>query len=235
MARIMDLAVWLGVWLFVANMAFAQETASDAKADADTEAQRAVEEAVQDAKQEVAEVKDDIQDLASDASQKVQELATETKEAVKDISRRVDTMERAQEASAGVLRPIYRLAERLSFPAFYWLAFAVMVTGVVSFALQLVLAKLVVLTKLGFSFTEILSDALGLAISLIGLVLTTQAATQNSTFTQSPTSVLSATAIGVILGFLFYVWGQRREVEAVEGRWARQQKSQAQGDKPKPT
>ncbi len=91
----------------------------------------------------------------------------------------------AQQASSNVLRPIYKLAEYMSFSAFYWLAFAIMVTGVVSFALQLVLAKLVVLAKSSLSLTEVLSDSLGLVISLIGLVLTTQAATENSHFTES--------------------------------------------------
>ena len=61
--------------------------------------------------------------------------------------------------SAGILKPIYALAEYFSFPAFHWIAFAIMVAGVVSFALQLVLAKLVVLSKGSVSIKEILSDA----------------------------------------------------------------------------
>ena len=93
-------------------------------------------------------------------------------------------------------------------------------TGVVSFALQLVLAKLIVLSKLGLSLTEILSDALGFAISVVGLVLTTQAATENSRFTASPFAVLSATAAGVVVGFIFYLWGQSQEVQAAKGRSA---------------
>ena len=95
-----------------------------------------------------------------------------------------------------------------------------MVAGVVSFALQLTLGKLVVLTRMGFSPAEILSDGLGLAVSLIGLVLTTQAAAENSSFTASATSVLSATGVGVACGFVFYLWGQRQELHAVEGRRA---------------
>jgi hypothetical protein len=101
---------------------------------------------------------------------------------------------------------------------FHWLAFAVMATGVVSYALQLVLGKLVVLSRMGFSPSEILSDTLGLVISAIGLVLTTQAAAENSTFTHSPASVLSATAVGVIAGFIFYRWGQAQEVQATVAR-----------------
>jgi hypothetical protein len=148
-------------------------------------------------------------------AQQTMESARETADAVAEV---VDKNEQAQEASAGILRPIYRLAEAFSFPAFHWIAFAIMVAGVVSFALQLTLGKLVVLSKLGFSPAEIFSDGLGLAVSLVGLVLTTQAAAENSSFTNSATAVLSAAAMGAIMGFVFYLWGQRQELQAVEGR-----------------
>ena len=64
----------------------------------------------------------------------------------------------------------------------------------------------------------ILSDALGLAVSLIGLVLTTQAATENSNFTKSAFAVLSSAGVGVVAGIVFYWWGQRQELQAAEGR-----------------
>jgi len=143
-------------------------------------------------------------DIRAKAKQTL-ESARETADAVAEA---VDESEQAQEVSAGILRPIYRLAEAFSFPAFHWIAFAVMVAGVVSFALQLTLGKLVVLAKLGFNLAEILSDGLGLAVSLVGLVLTTQAAAENSSFTSSAAAVLSAAAVGAIAGFVFYLWGQ---------------------------
>jgi hypothetical protein len=152
-----------------------------------------------------------------DVKEQAEQFVAGTRDRVDKIAEDVDKSQQAQEASAGILKHIYLLAEHLSFPAFHWAAFAVMVTGVVSFALQLVLAKLIVLSKLGFSITEILSDALGLVISLTGLVLTTQAAAENSNFTESPAAVLSATAVGVLVGFLFYLWGQSQELRAVEG------------------
>lgn len=139
---------------------------------------------------------------------------------VEDIARQVDQSAQAQEITAGILTPIYKVAERLSFPMFHWVAFALMTTGVVSYALQLVLAKLVVLMRMSISPSEILADALGLVISVIGLVLTTQAAAENSSFTRSPASVLSATAVGVVVGFIFYVWGQRQEIQAAQARAA---------------
>ncbi len=148
------------------------------------------------------------------------EPVADAKDAIDEVAKEVDQNPQAQQAKAGVLRPIYALAERFSFPAFHWVAFAIMVAGVVSFALQLVLGKLVVLARMSMSISEILSDALGLAVSLVGLVLTTQAATENSSFTTSAFSVLSATAVGALAGFIFYLWGQRQELQAVEGRRA---------------
>jgi ABC-type multidrug transport system fused ATPase/permease subunit len=148
----------------------------------------------------------------------VKENAEAAQKKVEDIAREVDKSPQAKEISAGILQPIYQLAEQLSFPFFHWVAFAVMATGVVSYALQLVLGKLVVLTKMGFSLSEILSDAHGLVISLVGLVLTTQAAAENSSFTQSPFAVISAAAVGVVVGFVFYLWGQAQEVQAAKAR-----------------
>ncbi len=147
------------------------------------------------------------------------EQAGETvKQKTTDIAKSVDENEAAKEVSSGILAPIYSLAEYASHPAFHWVAFAAMVAGVVSFALQLTLGKLVVLSRMGFSLSEILSDALGLFVSLVGLVLTTQAATENSTFTTSAAAVLSAAIVGTIIGIMFYVTGQSQELQAVKGR-----------------
>jgi hypothetical protein len=158
------------------------------------------------------------QQTDSDFQEKAKQTVESARETADSVTAALDQSEQAQEASAGILRPIYRLAEAFSFPAFHWIAFAVMVAGVVSFALQLTLGKLVVLAKLGFSPAEILSDGLGFVVSLVGLVLTTQAATENSSFTSSAAAVLSAAAVGAISGFVFYLWGQRQELLAVEGR-----------------
>ena len=150
--------------------------------------------------------------------ERAQQTLERSKERAGEVAESVDASEQSQEVSAGILRPIYRLAEEFSFSSFHWIAFAVMVAGVVSFALQLTVGKLIVLSRLGFSPSEILSDALGLVVSLVGLVLTTQAAAENSDFTKSAAAVLSATAVGVFAGFIFYLWGQRQELQAVEGR-----------------
>lgn len=158
------------------------------------------------------------EDPVGDVQEKAEYAVDEAKKKVDEIAKRVDQSPQAKDISAGILQPIYQLAEQLAFPMFHWLAFAIMAAGVVSYALQLVLGKLVVLSKMGFSPAEILSDAHGLAISLVGLVLTTQAAAENSTFTQSPFAVLSATVVGVIFGFFFYRSGQRQEVQATLAR-----------------
>ncbi len=142
----------------------------------------------------------------------------DTKEKAEEFAKQVDESEQAAEIKAGILNPIYQLAEYMAFPTFHWLAFAVMVAGVVSFALQLVLAKLVLLMRMGISMTAILSDALGLVISVTGLVLTTQAAAENSTFTNSSAAVLSSAIVGALVGIVFYWWGQSQEWQAAKGR-----------------
>ena len=155
-----------------------------------------------------------------DVGSQAKELAAQTSEKVGELADTLDKTEAAQDVSAGVLNPIYRLADSLAFPGFYWVAFMLMVTGSVSYALQLVLGKLVVLSRGSMNIREILSDTVALAISLIGLVLTTQAATQNSTFSATPSAVLSATAVGAVLGVCLYRWGQAEEVDAAMGRKA---------------
>lgn len=164
----------------------------------------------------------DVVDKLKDGTEKLKETAIEweekTAEEVSKIAKKVDQDPLAKSTAAGILQPIYTVAEKLSFPAFHWVAFTLMAAGVVSFALQLALGKLVVLTRMGLSFKEIASDAVGLAISVIGLVLTTQAAAENSTFTQSAAAVISASVVGAAFGFVLYLWGQSQELQAVAGR-----------------
>ncbi len=147
-----------------------------------------------------------------------EKIATQADEEMQKIAKTVDQDPRAKSTAAGILQPIYAVAESLAFPAFHWLAFALMTAGVVSYTLQLGLGKLIVLTRLGFSLKEIVSDAVGLAMSVIGLVLTTQAATENSSFTQSPAAVISASAVGALAGLILYSWGQSQELQAAAGR-----------------
>lgn len=151
---------------------------------------------------------------------KVVEEAVEAK--VGELAEKIDQNESAKKASDGLLGPIYKLAESLNFSSFHWLAFGLMSAGVISFALQLVLGKLVVLFKGSINLREIFSDAIGFVISTVGLVLTTQAAAENSTFTHSPAAVLSSAVCGIVLGFTLYRWGQMQEVNAVAGQRAAQ-------------
>lgn len=160
-------------------------------------------------------------DAASDTAKKVAKTATDT---VSEIAQTVDEDETAKEVSAGILQPIYQLAESMNFPMFHWVAFAVMVAGVVSFAAQLTLGKLMMLVRMHFSVMEILNDALGLVISLVGLVLTTQAAAENSTFTQSPAAVISSTAVGAVVGIVFYWHGQSQEIKAARAQRVEERK-----------
>jgi hypothetical protein len=145
------------------------------------------------------------------------ETAKKVKDKVTEIGKTLGENDTAKEVSGGILEPIYGAATYLSFPAFHWFAFALMTAGVVSYLLQLVLAKLFLLLKMSLDIKEVLGDFLGLLVSAVGLVLTTQASTQNSTFTHSPVAVISATIVGVIVGFVFYTWGQKKEFDAVRG------------------
>lgn len=146
------------------------------------------------------------------------EVANQLKDQVGDIGETLNQSETVQDVSAGILQPIYQIAEYLSFPSFYWLAFALMTAGVVSFALQIVLAKFFLLFKGSLNLSEIISDLLCFVISLVGLVLTTQAATQNSDFTSSAVSVVSAAVVGAFIGFVLYWWAQKQEFRAVDGK-----------------
>ncbi len=161
-------------------------------------------------------------DEKPDVAEKAKELGAEVEAKVDELAEKIDQNESAKEASEGLLGPIYKLAESLNFSSFHWLAFGLMSAGVVSFALQLVLGKLVVLFRGSINLREIISDAIGFVISTVGLVLTTQAAAENSTFTHSPAAVLSSAACGVVLGFMLYRWGQMQEVNAVAGQRAGQ-------------
>lgn len=171
------------------------------------------------AKEPAAEVETDAE-VAAPEPKEIKEPPTEMPKDIEDLADKVDGSTTAKETSAGILTPIYMLAEAFSFPLFHWVAFSLMFAGVVSFALQLVIGKLVVMAHLGFSPREIISDVFGFVISVIGLVLTTQAAAENSSFTQSPFLVISASIVGAIFGLLMYFWGQAQEVEAVRGRKA---------------
>jgi glucan phosphoethanolaminetransferase (alkaline phosphatase superfamily) len=163
----------------------------------------------------IEQVKTQAGEIATQTMEKVEKLGEQAKA---EVTAALDQNAKAKELTAGLLQPIYQLAESLSFPAFHWLAFAIMFAGVVGFALQIVLAKLLVLSQASFSLSEIISDFFGLFISLIGLVLTTQAATEHSTFTQSPAAVLTSAGVGLVIGVILYFWGQAQEMDAARGR-----------------
>ena len=151
----------------------------------------------------------------------------QVKDRAVEMGKTLNESQAARDVSGGILQPIYQAATYLSFPAFHWCAFALMTAGVVSYLLQLVLAKFFLLFKMSLDVKEILADCLGLLVSAVGLILTTQAATQNSSFTQSPLAVISAALVGIVVGFVFYTWGQRQEFDAVRG--ARKPRSRKDG------
>ena len=88
---------------------------------------------------------------ADEVKETGKKIKAQAEDEVSKIAKTIDQDPRAKSVSAGILEPIYQVAEALAFPAFHWLAFALMSAGVFSYALQLVLGKLVVLTRMGFS------------------------------------------------------------------------------------
>ncbi|QEG23483.1 hypothetical protein [Mariniblastus fucicola] len=159
----------------------------------------------------------------SEVVDKVKDTVVETAGIVKDkaneIGQTLDQSQSVVDVSNSILNPIYQAAESAGqYPMFYWCAFTLMAAGVVSFLLQLLLTKLFLLFRMHLNLEEMIMDGVGLAISVVGLILTTQAASENSaSFVQSPSAVLSAVGIGAVLGIVFYIWGQRQEFQAAEG------------------
>ena len=152
-------------------------------------------------------------------SGKAQDLKEQAEKKVDEIKEKVDNNEDAQEAADSILNPIYKLVESFANVSyFYWIAFAIMSAGVISYSLQLVLGKLFMLFKGRFSIAEVLSDGLGLLISVVGIGLTTQAATENSQFTESAAAVLSSAVAGAIVGILMFMWGVSLEAKAAKSR-----------------
>ena len=125
-----------------------------------------------------------------------------------------------QKASAGILQRIYDAAEYIGFPWFHWVAFMLMVAGVIGFGGQLILGKFFLLFRGSLNLKEIIADLLGLLVSAVGLILTTQASAENSDFTRTPMLVVSAAAVGAVLGLLCYWWGQSQEFAALRGKRA---------------
>jgi len=137
---------------------------------------------------------------------------------VTDMTESLDQNQRIRNASTRLLQPIYDASKFTTSQRFYWIAFALTSAGVISYSLQLVLSKLLLLTKGSINLREILSDGVGFAVSAIGLILVTQAATDHESFADSPTSVLSAASVGILAGLILYRWNQREEVNALRGR-----------------
>lgn len=194
----------------------AVDQAAEQVQDAARRAEERLEQAGEETKRAAEDAKDAMSELKEKARKVTKDALDQSTEFIQGAEKQVNAMPESAKISAGILDPIYKVAERLNFPAFHWLAFAVMMAGVVCYALQLVLGKLVVLAHMSFSVTEFLSDLLCLVISIVGLVLTTQAAAENSTFTQSHFMVITASVVGLLLGLRFYLWGQSQELRALQ-------------------
>ena len=145
-------------------------------------------------------------------------LTGNARQRLDELAGRLDQNRTVQDLSKHLLNPIDVASDACAFPAFHWMAFALMSAGVVSYALQLVLSKVIVLARGSFDVRAVMSDVFGLLMSGIGLMLTTQAAAGNSAFSESPIRVLSAAAVGIVAGLILYRWNHAEELEAAYGR-----------------
>ena len=133
-----------------------------------------IQESEPQGSQQTGEVIDKVKD-------KVVETADIVKDKAQEIGATIDESAAAHDVSQSILNPIYEAAEVIGqYPAFYWAAFTLMVAGAVSFLLQLVFTKFLLLFRGHLNIKEILMDVAGLAVSLTGIILTTQAAAENS-------------------------------------------------------
>ncbi len=145
-------------------------------------------------------------------------LTGNARQRLDELAGRLDQNRTVQDLSKHLLNPIDVASDACAFPAFHWMAFALMSAGVVSYALQLVLSKVIVLARGSFDVRAVMSDVFGLLMSGIGLMLTTQAAAGNSAFSERPIRVLSAAAVGIVAGLILYRWNHAEELEAAYGR-----------------
>ena len=163
----------------------------------------------------------------SDIDQDVQAEEQTVGDKIDEATNKVDSSEQAQNATNNILTSIKTFGSAVTkIPGFYWISFAMMAAGFVSFLGQLVLGKLIMLTQLHFSMTEILSDLLGLLVSSFGLVLLTQAATSDGQFIDKPSLVLSASIVGAFFGLIFYFRGQTQELREARALRASRNKNQ---------
>ena len=79
------------------------------------------------------------------AQKSAAQVSEKISEGAQEIGDKLNQSSTVKEASASLLKPIYQLAQYMAHPWFYWIAFALMVAGVVSFAGQIVLTKLLLL------------------------------------------------------------------------------------------
>lgn len=140
---------------------------------------------------------------------------------LRKLARSADTLPAVQNTYTSIILLIDFLGEFASFPAFPGTVFVLMVAGIVNYAFQLTLTKLVVLMKGGFNLREIAADMTGLLTSLGGLILTAQSPLFADNFLRSPSMVVAMTGSGVALGLLLYRWAQKQEVHATQGERAR--------------
>ncbi len=200
---------------FVAVTAILLQLAVFAQAQEPTLGERA-SDVVDAARERAGEVGAAVGDKAKELTTAAGDKAEELTEAAKAKAEEFEQSERAKKASAAVLEWV-QSAEQLYRPWINWCLIAVGIGLFISHAGQLILGKLWALVRgKGFNFFECVNDFLVAAFAGLSLPVVLLIPTGHGAFISSPIMVLSAAAVGMILGVILYTHGMKQEMLAAQ-------------------
>jgi hypothetical protein len=140
--------------------------------------------------------------------------------AIDRFARQFDDIPIVRNTSEKILSLTTQLDEFLQIPMFHQIVYSLGIAGAVSFTFQLLLTKLLVLLKGGFSIREIISDLTGLVFSLSVVVLTLRGGGRGIEFARHPGMLVGLTILGILFGLVHYRWAQQQEILAARGQHA---------------
>ena len=206
-----------------------QSLGQDSPAPAAEDAKQRAAELTEAAKQRAADLAEAAKQRAAEATEAARAKATEVSGQIKDKAGEMSDLakekatafaesEEGKQASATVLEWI-QSAESLYTPWMNWALVAVGIALFVSHAGQLLLGKLWALIRgKGFSFCEFCNDFLVAAFAGLSLPVVLLIPTGSGAFISNPLQVLSAAAVGMILGVILYTHGMNQEMQAAQER-----------------
>lgn len=149
-------------------------------------------------------------DIAADTTAKAREMAEQTKARAEAMA----NSEEGRKTADSVLKWIHS-AELLYRPWLNWVLVMVGIALFISHAGQLVIGKLWKLIRgRGFDLGEIINDFLVAGFSAMGLPAVLILPVGGESFISNPFAVLSAAAVGMVLGVYLYGHGINQEMKA---------------------